>query len=601
MLFLFTINLNAQWTITPSSPVTNYIADNWKTDTDLNNNYTVMVYGTGDPKLHTTYMRIYNSSNNSITSDIDLNFNSVACVTRVKISSNNEIYVLGDAPTGNQLQLKKYNIIGNLISTVNIGTNTTNFNIALTDNNDVLVSYFTNEGNLTASEVRINSYNSNLSYKGTITIATGIINFHNPTGNIKAHFLDYNNGNFAVGYSRGFNSSLTSTIKKYQYNTSSINSSILQNTYNFIGGFKRTCLGVANLKQIALRDNGDIFYVNGINGVNRISGGVTTIIDSNTNSKVNIDNSNNLLLTWVESTSVKAKLFNHNNQFIHYYQEDGNINGSWSVAFNDCKFLIIGDKSNFATDYHTDRRPFYQFFNCSACTSGGNATASARFRYPNAVVQVPSLYGPLDVTELCLVDDLFVDGSASCNEDSYFVELAEFNPTTWTSVQVFHSNWVLPLTQAPNNINIVSFLPNGYHLRPGKIYRFRLAVGNPWNSVDIFFKVSCCERKIVIEEHIELELEKRQIDKNNEEMPKTIEKVYISPNPTKENLTIKIDKVNKLLSYSIFDNSGLMVKKGEFTSKLNEETINISDLRKGIYLISVETEKTSFTEKIIKE
>ena len=159
----------------------------------------------------------------------------------------------------------------------------------------------------------------------------------------------------------------------------------------------------------------------------------------------------------------------------------------------------------------------------------------------------------------------------------------------------------MPLTQAPNNINIVSFLPNGYHLRPGKIYRFRLAVGNPWNSVDIFFKVSCCERKIVIEEHIELELEKRQIDKNNEEMPKTIEKVYISPNPTKENLTIKIDKVNKLLSYSIFDNSGLMVKKGEFTSKLNEETINISDLRKGIYLISVETEKTSFTEKIIKE
>ena len=44
-----------------------------------------------------------------------------------------------------------------------------------------------------------------------------------------------------------------------------------------------------------------------------------------------------------------------------------------------------------------------------------------------------------------------------------------------------------------------------------------------------------------------------------------------------------------------------MVKKGEVTTKSNEETINISNLRKGIYLISVETEKTSFREKIIKE
>ncbi|WAC03830.1 hypothetical protein N7U66_10680 [Lacinutrix neustonica] len=53
------------------------------------------------------------------------------------------------------------------------------------------------------------------------------------------------------------------------------------------------------------------------------------------------------------------------------------------------------------------------------------------------------------------------------------------------------------------------FYPLGYHLRPGKIYRFRLAVGSPWHSVDIFFEVSCCKRRIIIhqeDQEVELEL-----------------------------------------------------------------------------------------------
>lgn len=601
MLLLFTINLSAQWVITPSTPVTSYSAPNWATDTDLNDNYTVMTYGTGSAPLSTTYMRIFNNANNPITSDINLNFTAVASTTKVKISQNNDIYVLGSG-SSYQLQLKKYNTSGNLISTVNIGTTTTNFNLSLADNNDVLVSYFTTEGNTTASDVRVNSYNSNLGYKGTITVATGIINFSNPSGNIKAHFLDFNNGSFVVGYSRGYDSSLTSTIKKYQYNTSSINSSVLQNTYNFTGGFKRTSFGISNLKQIALRDNGDIFYVNGINGVNRISSGVTTVINSNINAKVNIDASNSLLLSWVDSSSIKARLYNQSNQFIHYYQEDGNINGAWSVAFNNCKFSIIGDKSNLGSDYHTNRKPHYQFFNCSACTAGGPPTASASFRYPYAVEQVPSLYGPLDVTELCLVDDLLVDGSASCNESGYFVELAEFNPATWTDIQVLHSNWILPLTQAPNNINIVSFLPNGYHLRPGKIYRFRLAVGNPWHSVDIFFKVSCCQRRIIVEDPVELDPVKGKTTGNEIETIENIEKVTIFPNPAQEKITINLEQLlntEKEATIKIYNNLGHEI----FNKSTNDKELIIesSKWNKGYYICKIFTSNETITKKIIKE
>ncbi len=77
--------------------------------------------------------------------------------------------------------------------------------------------------------------------------------------------------------------------------------------------------------------------------------------------------------------------------------------------------------------------------------------------------------------------------------------------------------------------------------------------------------------------------------------------ISVFPNPTKDNVTLNIGKEDKLISYTIFENSGFMVKKGKFTTQSNEETINISDLRKGIYLISIETEKTSFKEKIIRE
>jgi len=81
----------------------------------------------------------------------------------------------------------------------------------------------------------------------------------------------------------------------------------------------------------------------------------------------------------------------------------------------------------------------------------------------------------------------------------------------------------------------------------------------------------------------------------------TESQISVFPNPTKDNVTINVGNEDNLVAYSIFDNSGSIVKKGKFTTKLNEETINISDLRKGIYLINVETENSNFREKIIKE
>ena len=44
------------------------------------------------------------------------------------------------------------------------------------------------------------------------------------------------------------------------------------------------------------------------------------------------------------------------------------------------KFIIVGDKSNQGADFHTNRKPYGQFFNCSNCEAGGVATADFDFR-----------------------------------------------------------------------------------------------------------------------------------------------------------------------------------------------------------------------------
>ena len=121
-----------------------------------------------------------------------------------------------------------------------------------------------------------------------------------------------------------------------------------------------------------------------------------------------------------------------------------------------------------------------------------NAKASASFVNPDRIIQKNSKYGPGDVAILCLSDDLLVNGSISTCANRYFIGLSEFDLNAWTEITPLHSDWVQPLQSPPNNIKITDFLPQGYQLRPNIVYKFRLAVGMPWDSVDLFFMIECC-------------------------------------------------------------------------------------------------------------
>ena len=68
------------------------------------------------------------------------------------------------------------------------------------------------------------------------------------------------------------------------------------------------------------------------------------------------------------------------------------------------------------------------------------------------------------------------------------------------------------------------------------------------------------------------------------------------PNPTKDNLTISIQKE---ASYSLITVNGQVLKKGEF--QIGENTLNTSNLSNGIYFLQVKTSEGISSKKIVKQ
>lgn len=200
----------------------------------------------------------------------------------------------------------------------------------------------------------------------------------------------------------------------------------------------------------------------------------------------------------------------------------------------------------------------------------------------------PSYYGPVTVNNICQYS-VSINGACSKFENAYHIRVAEFNLTTWSFVQDLYSGWA-GSGEAPSFISINQLVSNnGFSFQAGKVYGISLSVGPVWHSAPIqFFRVLTTCR------------ETSQGNIKDVEFVSANE-LKLFPNPVKDELALSINKEEKIVSYSIFDNSGNLVKKGNFESKLNEQKLNLSDLNKGIYLINIETDTQSYREKIIKE
>lgn len=618
MLLLLSIYglAQAQGELTPGVQTSSVSASisHWVSSTsDKNKTFYASAYWlSGDDCAN--YLKIYDGSTFTATSP-EVVISNYHGFTRVRLDHNNNVYVLysdrtAPGSTTFRTYLKKYNTSGVLIgSRIEVTNNTNATDIEVAPNGDVLIGCV--EGTLAKVKVF-----RNMIYKGFLPISNV------PTITNSSPFsiqMDMKDSKFVVGYSLGNLTSSQLHIKRYTYSPSfsaffNINSSSQYSHYSESGSHFEN-----NNNQIALRSNWEVFYNANTSTsypftnfrVKHLNSGGSSIFQYS-NGFVDVDINNRLLISKnhgsINYPDYKINLFDTSNSLIHEFNVSNKIkNHLESIAIYDCEFVITGiDRKLGANPLSHSFQSYHQLFNCQDCRPNMGATAVAKFRYPNAVNQYPSKYGPLDVTELCLVDNLLVDGSLSSCEDRYFVGLSEFNPVSWTDTLVLHSAWVTPLTQAPNNINIVDFLPPGYHLRPGKIYKFTLAVGLPWDSTEIFFEVSCCKRDIVVvgdpSEVAEVYKYSLTFGEDNTDI-KDEEAFSFStfPNPAKEILTLDFSnfasEATKVVSIKNIQGIEVFSKK----TTLKKETISVKQWPTGIYITTVIIDGKTFQRKIVKK
>lgn len=72
--------------------------------------------------------------------------------------------------------------------------------------------------------------------------------------------------------------------------------------------------------------------------------------------------------------------------------------------------------------------------------------------------------------------------------------------------------------------------------------------------------------------------------------------INIYPNPVDDELHIQAE--NSIISYQIYSATGSLIKE---SNQITNNTINLSFLNTGIYIINIQTEKGSFNQKIIKK
>ena len=93
--------------------------------------------------------------------------------------------------------------------------------------------------------------------------------------------------------------------------------------------------------------------------------------------------------------------------------------------------------------------------------------------------------------------------------------------------------------------------------------------------------------------------EKKAILKNVVKHTKNLNSLTVFPNPSTDVIQIIANEGHSPSSYSIYSISGKLIKKGNFSTHQN--SLNISDLTPGNYLLQLKGNNTEETHQIIKK
>jgi len=263
---------------------------------------------------------------------------------------------------------------------------------------------------------------------------------------------------------------------------------------------------------------------------------------------------------------------------------DASINGmnfGDSVADNErvgmTGFMFFGSSGNTATDIPTTDGHFYNYMKSiwrgnTSCLYGGLGHANNNAVGPECKFMFPGDSDP------CNWGSYGIFPNGGYNQNGLY----------WTDEE--------PIIVPGYRIGLGSSGP--FTFKPGDIQKLDLAFvwardydGDPWSSVELL-KEHCyyIKDKFEHEEDFFSNIESQKSTKNHL-------KVY--PNPVDDELTIQTAQKIRNGNISVFNVNGKCLFNSEF-SNLNEITINILHLKKGLYIIKLFDGLNNHTAKFIK-
>lgn len=134
---------------------------------------------------------------------------------------------------------------------------------------------------------------------------------------------------------------------------------------------------------------------------------------------------------------------------------------------------------------------YTEVMDCDMCE--GNSHAEAVFESYYNVHQETGYQGwTVDVHEFCN-NNVVLDVRETDCENAYWVQIHEFNLATWTSTNVYSSNWIG--LKAPDFVDIGTL----YTFEPNKLYMVSFIVGPEWSTVNLWMELAAPESELLLE------------------------------------------------------------------------------------------------------
>lgn len=227
-----------------------------------------------------------------------------------------------------------------------------------------------------------------------------------------------------------------------------------------------------------------------------------------------------------------------------------------------------------------------------AITVNNCPRASFVFKDVFAVVnEGPTQYGYVPVTQLC-APDVYIDGSASTYETSYWLDVETMNISNWTMGPYLYSGWTTG--QVGANINLLTLIRQNnpsFNFQVGQIYNIGIAVSPGNHSVNQLFRVVNCAKSL---DGMALE------EVSDSERSLATSSVAVYPNPSNGTFKVLFDKLTS--GHVVITN---VLGEEVYNSEVSEETaslsIDLSDRPAGVYMLNVKQQNgETIQQKIIK-